>query len=189
MARLTRRAARPTRRTAFAIGVGVLAAGACVSCGGERKDGAPPGARLRARAPAVVNPESLRAAARAESVAAARDEWNQPEVVKRLAEAGLVVTLHPGSVRQPFLRVPGARLNVSRSELQIYIYPDARARAADSQRLDTATVSPRGERSPWGRRARLIAAGNLLAVHLTDDNLLAERVSNALTARHLGGAS
>jgi hypothetical protein len=77
---------------------------------------------------------------------------------------------------------------VSRSELQVYIYPDVRSRIADSERLDTVRVAPRGEPSPWPKRARLVVAGNLLAVHLTDDDLLAERVSNALTARHLGGA-
>jgi hypothetical protein len=175
-----RRAVPFTRQAAAAAGE--LAAAAVLSCGGERSP-----APTRA-APAAVNAESLRAAARAESVAAARDEWNEPEVVKRLTEAGLVVTERGDTVRQPFLRVPGARLTVSRSELQIYIYPDARARAADSQRLDTATAAPRGAPSPWGRRARLVAAGNLLAIHLTDDDLLAERVANALTARHLGGA-
>jgi hypothetical protein len=127
-----------------------------------------------------------RLTAAAESVAAARDEWNRAEVVRRLTEAGLVVTDSGATVHQPGLHPPGTLLDVGGYELQIYLYHDTLTRAADGRTLDTAHVAPRTAGAAAAGRPWIIPSGNLLAVLFTPKEQVAERISNALTARHLG---
>lgn len=124
----------------------------------------------------------MRAAAVAESIAVARDVWNLAEVVRRLEEAGLVVTDPKERVRHPGVRPEGDRLVVSGGDLEIYVYPDAAARRRESAPLDTVAHGV-----PTPDRPRYILAGNLLAILRTPNDRLAERVENVLTARHLGG--
>lgn len=128
--------------------------------------------------------DSVRVAAAAERVAAERDEWNKAEVVKRLTEAGLVVADGRKRVGQEFLSQAGDLLQVSGSDLQIYIYPSAEARRVDSAKLDTARAAPPGVSVSWAQPPHLIVAGNMIAIHLTPRDHLAERVADALTARH-----
>ncbi len=117
----------------------------------------------------------------AESIAMVRDIWNKPEVVRRLSEAGLVVIDPHQQVRRRDLHVMGDRLQVGRGELEIYVYDDVAARRRDAAGLDTVT---RG--LPRIDRPRYIVSGNLVAVLRAPDERLAERVANALTARHTG---
>ena len=132
-------------------------------------------------------PDSARVAAAAESIAMARDEWNTPEVVKRLTEAGLVVIDSAETARHPALHVNGRRLRVSGSELQLYVYQNADALRQDAADLDTVPASA-GALVPPGERPRFIIVNNLIAILLTSSERLAERVQDALMARHLGGA-
>ncbi|MDQ6886507.1 MAG: hypothetical protein M3068_04345 [Gemmatimonadota bacterium] len=127
-----------------------------------------------------MRPDSVRAAATAESVATARDEWNEPEVVKRLAEAGLVVSDSGRRERDPRFHPEGIRLGVSGADLLIFLYPDSRTRARESARIDSASAIA----LPPERRPRYILVNNLIAILVTPRELLAERVTNALTARH-----
>ena len=128
-----------------------------------------------------ANADSVRAAAAAESVAKAHDEWNRAEVVKRLGEAGLVVVDAKQPTHRDGLSIAGELLHVSGSNLEIYIYHDGDARRRDSAKLDTAaTPFPPG--SP--QRPRYIMAGNLVAILFTANETLDERVENALMARH-----
>ena len=156
--------------------VAVLAVAGC----GE-KDGA---ARMDLRSGTAASDVSgaSRATTVAESLAVARDMWNKAEVVKRLEEAGLVVTDSGEKAREPTLHVEGERLQVSGGELDIYVYPDAAARERDGAGLDTATHWP-----PTNERPRYIISGNLIAVLHTPRDRLAERVELVLTARHGGG--
>jgi len=131
---------------------------------------------------------SRRAIAAAESAATVLDEWNKAEVVKRLSEAGLVVSDRRNEVRQSFLSVSGELLEVSESELHLFIYPSIAAREADSQKLDTVSASPPNVAVSWKQPPHLIVSGKLLAIHLTHSEHLAERVADVLTARH-GGVS
>jgi hypothetical protein len=119
------------------------------------------------------------------SVADSLDRWNKGEVIKRLAEAGLVVA-DSGSAR-PFVPLTrdGDRLLVSGSELLLYVYPDAAARATASAALDTAAPEL-GYAAEWRTRPRVILVNNLIALHFTPNDRLAERVDNVLRARHLG---
>jgi hypothetical protein len=110
------------------------------------------------------------------------DEWNRAEVVKRLGEAGLVITDSGRVVHHAGLTLPGNLLEVSGSTLELYIYPTAAARKQDAATLDTM---PSPSTSP-AQRPRYIVSGNLIAIHVTPREALAERVENVLTARHAG---
>jgi hypothetical protein len=153
------------------LGVAVL------GCGDER------------RANTNADTRSARAESGATRPAATREEepteWTLREVARRLTDGGLVVTdSGRASVRHSFLGVEGHQLKVSGSDLQIFIYPDPRARKADSDRLDPERVAPETMIIDWVATPHLIASGNLLAIHLTTNERLAERVRLILEAWH-----
>jgi hypothetical protein len=132
--------------------------------------------------PRQPSADSAVAAKAEESRAAQTDEWNRAEVVKRLGEAGLVVTDSGRVVHHAGLTRPGNLLEVSGSPLELYIYPTAAARKQDAAKLDTMP----NPATPPGQRPRFIISGNLIAIHVTPKEALAERVENVLTARHAG---
>ena len=112
-------------------------------------------------------------------------QWTLREVAKRLTDGGLVVTdSGRESLRHSFLGAEGRRLKVSGSDLQVFIYPDPAARKTDSDRLDTARVAPHDMIIDWVATPHLIASGNLIAIHLTPNDRLAERVRLILEAWH-----
>ena len=117
-----------------------------------------------------------------ESRAAQTDEWNRAEVAKRLGEAGLVVADSGRVVHHAGLTLPGSSIDVSGSTLELYIYPTAAARKQDAAKLDTMP----NPNTPPAQRPRYIISGNLVAIHVTLKEALAERVENVLTARHAG---
>lgn len=170
-------------RPALSRAAAALACGILTACGPAR-DASRADSVATAATPAGSSGRSATFAA--ESAAAARDEWNRAEVVKRLTEAGLVVTDSGESVRQPFLSVPGALVRVGGYPLQLYIYPDTLARSRDSAPLDSARAAPRGTVVDWEHQPTMVTSGNLLAIILTPRTQLAERVALTLTSRHLG---
>jgi hypothetical protein len=112
-------------------------------------------------------------------------QWTLREVARRLTDGGLVVTdSGRASVRHSFLAVEGHHVKVSGSDLHVFIYPDPRARKADSDRIDPARVAPETMIIDWVATPHLIASGNLLAIHLTPNERLAERVRLILEAWH-----
>jgi hypothetical protein len=154
-----------------------LAAAAVVACAQERP------------ATTTAEGDSTRDSAVAQAPAATREEepkqWTRREVARRLTDGGLVVTdSGRASVRHSFLAVEGHHLKVSGSDLHVFIYPDPRARKADSERIDPARVAPETMIIDWVATPHLIASGNLLAIHLTPNERLAERVRLILEAWH-----
>jgi hypothetical protein len=135
-----------------------------------------------AEKPKVASADSAVAAQHGAMLAEKTDEWNRAEIVKRLGEAGLVVTDSARQVHHAGLTLAGDVLAVSGSPLEIYVYPTAEARRKDSAALDTMPDPA----LPTGKRARYIVSGNLIAIHVTPKEALAERVENVLTARHAG---
>lgn len=117
-----------------------------------------------------------------ENLAAQTDEWNRAEIVKRLGEAGLVVSDSDRVVHHAGLSRAGDLLAVSGSPLEIYVYATAAERAKDAAKLDTMPNPAQAT----GQRPRYIVSGNLIAIHVTAKEALAERVENVLTARHAG---
>lgn len=163
-------------RSALCV-VGTLAAAGCSRPDGDGK---------AAPATSRVSAESLRVAVAAESVANARDEWNMPELVKRLTEAGLVVADRHKAVHHAPLTRAGQLLSVSGSELEVFLYDNAEARRLESAKLDT-TPPPPGAAPSLIPRPRYIISNNLIVIHTITSDVKVERLENALTARHLGG--
>ena len=160
----------------------IFAAGLAVAaCGGEKDGAARPSSGTGAAGIAGDATDSSQAAAAAESLAVVRDMWNKSEVVRRLEEAGLVVTDSGKKAHQPALHVEGDRLRVSGGDLQIYLYPDAGAREKDLAGLDTTSHGLPNVNNP-----RYIISGNLIAILHTPRDRLAERVELVLTSRHGG---
>jgi hypothetical protein len=126
--------------------------------------------------------DSAVAAKADENRAAQTDEWNRGEVVKRLEQAGLVVVDSGRVAHHAGLTLPGHALQVSGSTLELYLYPSAAARKEDAAKLDTMP----NPATPPAQRPRYILSGNLIAIHVTPKEALAERVENVLTARHAG---
>jgi hypothetical protein len=140
------------------------------------KPDAPPSQQHRA------NTDSVAAAKAGADQAAQTDEWNRAEIVKRLGEAGLVVVDSNHTAHHPGIDMAGALLEVSESPLELYIYPSAAARKEGSAALDTMP----NPAQPPAQRPRYIISGNIVAIHVTPKEALAERVENVLTARHAG---
>ena len=112
-------------------------------------------------------------------------QWTLAEVARRLTDGGLVVTdSGRTTVRHTFLSVEGHLLRVSGSDLQVFVYPDPAARRVESHRLDSARVAPNDVIIDWVAPPHLVASGNLLAIHLTANARLAERVRLILEAWH-----
>ncbi|MEP7067481.1 MAG: hypothetical protein ABI889_15710 [Gemmatimonadota bacterium] len=130
--------------------------------------------------PRKPSADSAVAAKAEENRAAETDEWNRAEVVKRLGEAGLVVVDSDKVAHHPGLEQAGHAVSVSGSPLELYIYPTAAARKQDAAKLDTI---PNPD-TPPAQRPRFIVSGNLIAIHITTKEALAERVENVLTSRH-----
>jgi hypothetical protein len=157
---------------ASVIATGVLA------CGGERV----PTDDTASRA---ANPASSPASPTQRPAEEEPKQWTLREVARRLTDGGLVVTdSGRTSVRHSFLSVEGRLLRVSGSDLQVFVYPDAAARRMDSDRIDATRVAPADMIIDWVAPAHLIASGNLVAIHLTANERLAERVRLILEAWH-----
>ena len=145
---------------------------ATIACG-ERRDSSR--SASREAAPGAVRPTSV-----AESTATARDEWSVSEVVRRLQEAGLVVSDSGEPARRAGIGA-GHLLHVSGGALELYLYPTVAARRSASAAIDTVA-----HRLPSVESPRFIFSGNLIAVLTTPRDVVAERVENVLTSRHNG---
>lgn len=175
------RHAHPTRRAA------ALAVVLAVACG--RGGDAP---RTAGAAPAAVAAPAGGvggSAASAPAVAAPAKppclhdgRWRACALTDRLERAGLVPKAGTDTVRYDFLSVPGVRWRVGGAELHVFLYGDGAAADRDVAALDTARVSPRGTFRHWDTRPVLVRSGNLVAILLTLNDRLAERVQLALTA-------
>lgn len=129
----------------------------------------------------TASPDSARTAGAEVARAAQTDEWTRAEVVKRLDEAGLVVVDSGRIVHHAGITVPGFLLEVSDSPLEVYLFPTAADRTRETSMLDTMPPAV-----PNANRPRYIVSGNLVAIHVSPRDVLAERVANVLTARHAG---
>ena len=152
------------------------------ACGGEDGSGSRQGAQSGAAAAGGSAGASSASAAAAESAAGARDLWNKAEVVRRLEEAGLVVTDSGKKAHNASLTLEGEELEVSGGQLEIYVYPDDAAREKGGAGLDTTTKGLPSIYDP-----KFIISGNLIAILHTPKDRLAERVRLVLMSRHGGG--
>ena len=115
----------------------------------------------------------------ADTIGSGSINWTFAALHSALSNSGL----HPiesGRVRQPFLGAGGMRYQLNGGELQAYIYGDAGAVARDTDRLDTATLSPPEMMIHWRMSPTLIVSNNLALILLTNDKELRARVRDAV---------
>jgi hypothetical protein len=110
--------------------------------------------------------------------------WQLCSVEDRLTRAGLVFERLPEPATQDFLHVEGVRLRVGagEDEVQVFVYATTDARAKDTDALDSASVSPRGERRSYRVPPLLVTSANLAALVFTLNERTSERLSLALSA-------
>ncbi len=111
-------------------------------------------------------------------------DWQLCSVEDRLKRAGLVTERLPDSAAYDFLHVTGVRYRVGAGddEVHVFIYPTAPARIADTGKLDSLTLSPRGERRSYRVTPLLVTSANLAAIVFTLNERTSERLSLALSA-------
>jgi hypothetical protein len=109
--------------------------------------------------------------------------WALCSVEKRLEQSGFVVkkASAEGSRRAGFTVTP-VIYTLGRSRLEVFIYPNESALAADVAKIDTITAAPRGAPNPWETTPTFVRSANLAAVFLADNATQAERLTLALTA-------
>lgn len=110
--------------------------------------------------------------------------WRLCSVEDRLTRAGLVIERLPEPVTHDFLSVEGVRFTVGagEDEVQVFVYPTPEARIQDTGRLDSASVSPRGDRRSYRVPPLLVTSANLAAIVFTLNERTSERLSLALSA-------
>lgn len=69
----------------------------------------------------------------------------------------------------------------ARAEVRAFFYGDAGAVGRDLAGIDTLRVAPRGTSLDWRVPARLVIDNNLVAIILTDDPGLREKIRGTLT--------
>jgi len=102
-------------------------------------------------------------------------------VEKRLTDAGFV-PIRKGVAPTGVFDVPGTTYTLGAAELNVYLFPSAKEREAAIGAIDTVTVVRGAGASPWSSAPTLITSNNLVAVLLSDNGRLIERVQNAITA-------
>ena len=108
-------------------------------------------------------------------------DWQPCSIEKRLTDAGYV-PVNKGRAPTGVFDVAGTTYLLGQAELNIYIFPSARAREAAVAKIDTNTVAPRGATGPWSMPPWFITSNNLVAVLVSDNGRLIERVQNAIRA-------
>lgn len=110
--------------------------------------------------------------------------WRLCSVEDRLTRAGLVIERLPEPATHDFLSVPGVRFKVGagEDEVQVFVYPTPEARIRDTGQLDSASVSPRGDRRSYRVPPLLVTSANLAAIVFTLNERTSERLSLALSA-------
>ncbi|GAC1485899.1 MAG: hypothetical protein NVS1B5_07920 [Gemmatimonadaceae bacterium] len=109
--------------------------------------------------------------------------WALCSVERRLEQSGFVVRRTNGEAsRRAGFSVAPTAYTLGRSRLEVFIYPNDAALAADVAKLDTVSVAPRGAPNQWSMPPTFVRSGNLAAVFLTDNATQAERLTLALTA-------
>lgn len=110
--------------------------------------------------------------------------WQWCSVLDRLERAGVVLT--PRDSLPPNDLFRGQRrtftVGAGEDELHLFLYESEAARRADTGAIDSATVSPKGERRSYRVQPLLVTSNNLAALVFTMNERTSERLSLALSA-------
>jgi hypothetical protein len=107
--------------------------------------------------------------------------WSIVLVEQRLRDASVSASPLPPSGKHIFMSVPARTYGLDGGdELQLFLYVDSTARAADTDRLDPRRVAPADMMIKWRAQPSLIADGNMAAIVITNDEARRQRVHGAL---------
>jgi hypothetical protein len=108
--------------------------------------------------------------------------WSSDTVEKRIREAGITARPLPASGPHMFMSIPAKSYELpGGDELQLFVYADSAARAADTEKLDIARVAPPGMMIKWRAQPTMIIDGNLAAIVITNDEARRKLVLGALS--------
>ena len=107
--------------------------------------------------------------------------WAECHVFDRLDRAGLAPRRDTAVVTEPPLTIAGAQLKVGNADLELYVYPDSRAREREQRLLDKAKYVS-FDAATMQAQPTLIYNANLIAILHSRNDHLRERVSDAITA-------
>ena len=162
---------------------------ALAACGGEPP---PPGDSAGARTVrAVAESSATRTDSTSVAATVAADSskptctsegaWQSCSIEKRLTDAGFV-PIAKGAAARGVFDVAGTQYALGPAELHVYIFTSANAREAAVSAIDTVTVTRGAGASPWSMQPTFITSNNLVAVLVSDNGRLIERVQLAITA-------
>ncbi len=138
-------------------------------------------AKRQAVARAAVSAESTKASVAARAPNTGR--WDDAHLVDRLVRSGLAPQSLPEYKPERYWAAPVVvRYQVGQATLFAFIYPDSLARQKATATLDTTTLAPKGNASPFGIPRMLIVQNNLAAVLVGGSDRQQERVSLAIGA-------
>ena len=170
----------------------LVAATVLAACGGGRpkQDTATAAAAPSVAAAPAPSPGPAGATAAGPPVAGTVDakgclhdgRWRACGFVDRLERSGLVVRPQPDTIRYDFLSVPGTAYALGRGDVQAFFYDDTTRLARDVAALDTVRVAPRGSSRHWDVPPTFVRSANLVAIVLSANEHLVERVQLALGA-------
>jgi hypothetical protein len=107
--------------------------------------------------------------------------WQVCSVEKRLTDAGFVPQKQNAPAADLFA-VQGTEYALGPARLHVYLFRSAKEREAAVATIDTVAIARRGTSATWPAPAWLITSNNLVAVLVSDNGRLVERVQLALTA-------
>jgi len=113
--------------------------------------------------------------------------WQVCSVEKRLTDAGFV-PMKQDSPAADLFAIRGTEYALGPARLHVYVFETAKARESAVAAIDTIAIARRGTPATWGGPAWLITSNNLVAVLVSDNGRLVERVQLALTAGLPGAA-
>jgi hypothetical protein len=110
--------------------------------------------------------------------------WSLEMAEGQLRDAGFTVSRDRTPVNLPYMSVPGTALDLGGvATVQIYLYGDAAARGADTDKLDPTRAAPAGVNVAWRSPATLVRDNNMAAIVLTADPAVRTRIAEALHRR------
>jgi hypothetical protein len=114
--------------------------------------------------------------------------WSSDMVEQRLRDAGISARPLPATGPHMFMSIPAKSYELpGGDELQLFVYADSAARAADTEKLDIARVAPPGMMIKWRAQPTMIIDGNLAAIVITNDEARRKLVLGALSPVGNGG--
>jgi hypothetical protein len=108
--------------------------------------------------------------------------WSQCAVVERLDRAGLAPRVDSAHATEPPLIARGTLVHIGRSQLELYVYPDATAREREQARLDRRKYLSGDASIGMETQPTLVTSVNLIGILHSRNDHQRERVFDALTA-------